>query len=328
MRNLRAGWLLLGWLGLLLGGGCAGSKSFLNLNWSGKKIPEASAENPVVRMVCIWEPAEGRGLDGLPTRGFAGQIMFFTAGEATPVRADGNVRIYLYDEGGLQAQQAKPLHQFDYLNGAWTTHLRLGMLGPVYQVFIPYVRKHPYRAKCALRVRFQPDYGGPPVYSEVVSITLPGPEPKQADKEKKRQESGTKKPQLSIRRFSLPLTRGGAVNQAGALGSTTAVADTAKATSPGSSAAGQVSPQRVQELLQRLRGHRLRPRQEKTNSPQDQPAAASAPGVLSRLSAPGPVVLSPAGDSTRGNGSGRVPETGDSAAPGSVSRRFQLRPAQ
>ncbi len=163
-------------LGIVLSVGCSAPGAFLK-RWRSEDIPAAGADNPVVKIICIWEPAEGPGLDGLPTRGLAGQILFFTAGEPTPVRADGDVRIYLYDHQGAQAQPGKPIHQFDYLGDAWTTHLRLGLLGPTYQVFVPYVRKHPYRAKCALRVRFQPKYGGPPVFSELVTVTLPGPTP-------------------------------------------------------------------------------------------------------------------------------------------------------
>ena len=305
---------------LLLGGGCAGTKSFLN--WNREEVPEASAQNPVVRIIAIWEPAEGNGLDGLPTRGFAGQIMFFTAGESTPVRADGDVRIYLYDEQGNQTQRAKPLHQFDYINGAWTTHLRLGMLGPVYQVFVPYVRKHPYRARCVLRVRFKPKYGGPPVYSEAVTITLPGPTPPKKRQQQAKEGAPQGNQQLSVRRFSVPLSRAAEVTSQ-------PHASVLARPSSGANFAAKPSPERVQQLLKRLQGHRLRPRRK--TSP-GQPSAAPTPvrtQVLSALRAPGPVVpqaAKSAGPLTTSQG--KLPGAGSSEPANTLgARRFQLRPA-
>src|SRR5690606_19225612 len=47
-------------------------------------------------------------------------------------------------------------------------------LGSAYQVFVPYVRKGPWQAHCALRVRFTPKEGRP-IFSDLVHVTLPGP---------------------------------------------------------------------------------------------------------------------------------------------------------
>lgn len=153
--------------------GCAGTEL---LNWRWHNVPRASDDNPVVRILCIWEPAEGTGLDGLPTRGFAGQMFFFTAGSPIPVRVDGDVRVYLFDNYGTPDEQSKPIHQFDFIDDAWTIHLHKGTLGPSYHVFVPYVRKHPYQVSCGLRVRLKPP-SGPALFSDMVHVTLPGPEP-------------------------------------------------------------------------------------------------------------------------------------------------------
>ena len=151
--------------------GCAGTGL---LNWQGSQMPQADETHPVRRIVCIWEPAEGTGLDGLPTRGFAGRILFFAAGNRSPVRVNGDVRIYLFDDEGTPAQRAKPIHQFDFLGNAWTIHLQESTLGLAYQVFIPYVGKQPWQTRSALRVRFVPKHGQT-IFSEMVRVTLPGP---------------------------------------------------------------------------------------------------------------------------------------------------------
>ncbi|MEX1095294.1 MAG: hypothetical protein WED34_04560 [Planctomycetales bacterium] len=167
---------------LFLASGCAGTSL---LAWKkAADIPTADEKHPVMQIVCVWEPSEGHGVDGLPTRGFAGQIMFFTRHNPTPVMVNGDVRIYEYDDQGTLDEQGKPLHQFDFLGESWTAHFRHSPLGPSYQVFIPYMRKSPWLTHCALRVRLTPP-GGRPLFSDLVHVTLPGPlrKPSEIDSE-------------------------------------------------------------------------------------------------------------------------------------------------
>ena len=50
----------------------------------------------------------GRGLDDLPARGFAGQIAFFSGESSTPVEAEGDVEILLFDDqGGRQVREVR-----------------------------------------------------------------------------------------------------------------------------------------------------------------------------------------------------------------------------
>ncbi len=127
----------------------------------------------VREIICLWEPAEGVGLDGLPTRGFAGQLLFFEPGGDQPVRVEGDVRIYVFDNQGTVEEQSKPLHQFDFPAAVWHTFARDTNLGPAYQVFVPYTRKGRHAADCAVRVRFTAE-SRLPIYSKLTSVALPG----------------------------------------------------------------------------------------------------------------------------------------------------------
>ncbi len=169
-NTLRFGSLAVVGLLLALGSGCSGLPI---LKSKRAQIPEANSKNPVVRVISVWEPSEGQGLDGLPTRGFAGQLLFFTPGNNSPVRVNGDVRIYLFDDQGTPEERSKPIHQFDFVGDAWTVHLQNGALGPSYHLFIPYTKRHPYQCRCSLRARLTPK-DGPPVFSETVQITLRG----------------------------------------------------------------------------------------------------------------------------------------------------------
>lgn len=163
--------------------GCAG---FQWIDWNKTKVVEATANNPVSRIICIWEPAEGHGLDGLPTRGVAGQILFFTKQHPQPVMVEGDVRVYLFNDRGPPEERSKPIHQFEFLGDAWTVHAQHSSLGPAYNVFIPYVRKNNEQVTCGLQIRLTPK-AGPTMFSQMVHVTLPG----SIDDEQQKQRMGS-----------------------------------------------------------------------------------------------------------------------------------------
>lgn len=163
----------LGFLCTLLAVLASGCHQFDLFRRESAKLPEATAEHPVVEALCLWEAADGTGLDGLPCRGFAGQILFFAAGHAAPVRANGHIRIYVFDDQGDYEEQQRPIHQFDFDGAAFQKFLADTNVGAAYQIFVPYTRKGNHRATCSLRVRLTPEHGSP-VYSKMASIILPG----------------------------------------------------------------------------------------------------------------------------------------------------------
>ena len=161
---------------------CGGAGCGLPKQWhsAADKLPQATPDNPVVDMFCVWEAAEGQGPDGLPTRGFAGKITFFTRKVPTGVRVDGDVRVYVFDDQSPPEERSKPIHQWDFIGDAWKIHLQNSSLGPSYSVFIPYTRKGGRQANCALRVRLTPPVGAP-LYSETVAVLMPGTKTKPAE---------------------------------------------------------------------------------------------------------------------------------------------------
>lgn len=154
------------------GSGCT---SAINLTPWKERLPRSTPQDPVVEILGLWQPAEGTGLDGLPARGFAGQLLFFNRSNKSPVKVDGDVRIYVFDDYGPVDVQARPIDQFDFIEDTWQAHLHIGTLGPSYNVFIPYSRKeNRNQVKCSLRLRLKPE-DGPIVFSEMVDVALPGP---------------------------------------------------------------------------------------------------------------------------------------------------------
>ena len=145
---------------LLAASGCASIPFF------GKtaKFEQADAKNPAVEILTLWQCTEGPGPQGVPIRGFAGQIYFFTQNKGAPVLVNGKVRIYVFDDHGTAQEQGRPIGEYDFNSANWNARAQRSSLGPGYSVFIPYPRNDFHQATCSLRVRFVPAVG-PTIYS-------------------------------------------------------------------------------------------------------------------------------------------------------------------
>jgi len=149
----------------------------------------------VSRILCLWEVAEGQGLDGNASRGFAGQILFFGYGDPSPVPVKGTVKIYEYDNYDSADLNPAPVHTFIFDNGGWNAHVTEGTLGYSYNVFIPYTVPNPDKAECGLKVEFIPDEGRS-VSSPYTSIQLSGRQARRAETAVRRDvvKNGTTQP--------------------------------------------------------------------------------------------------------------------------------------
>jgi hypothetical protein len=162
-------------IALVVAGSAAGCAS-LSLPFGGEKreIVHATQANPVMEIMTLWEAGEGRGLDNLPTRGFAGQVLFFTYKHPTPARVDGHVTVYVFDDQGENEEQSRPLFQHTFSSEEWKSLSLQTNLGTAYQLFVPYTRKGTHTAHCSLRIKFEPADGGPAVYSKMTNVVLEG----------------------------------------------------------------------------------------------------------------------------------------------------------
>ena len=181
MRNTAIFRLALVYLAACLAG-CASTNL---LHFSKNEFPRSGPKNPVVRIVGLWQAAEGIEVNN-SSRGFSGQILFFANEGSQPVQVDGEVRFYVFDDQGTEEEQVKPLHQYDYPAESWNALLGKGPLGATYSVFVPYPRPGFHQANCMLRVRYTPKQG-PTIYSEMISIVLQGTKPKTTAQREKEQ---------------------------------------------------------------------------------------------------------------------------------------------
>lgn len=162
-------------LTVVLSSGCSSSlvQSSKSVLKSPMSLVSSRATKPVAKILCLWEAAEGQGLDEKPARGFAGQIMFFTYGDPSPIKVDGTVRIYEYANYNADEEEPEPIHEFVFESTAWNMHRAEGTLGHSYNVFLPYILKGSGRANCALRVEIE-DRNGKKTSASFTEIALSG----------------------------------------------------------------------------------------------------------------------------------------------------------
>lgn len=162
---------------LMVTTGCSTS-SFMKTSGAILKAPMnmmagTSNSQSIGKILCLWEAAEGQGLDEKPSRGFAGQVMFFEHGNPTPVKVAGQIAIYQYKDYDPDAEEHTLLHTFKFDSEAWQVHRANGTLGDSYNVFLPYVEKHKERTTCALRVELTLE-NGQKISSPYTEVTLAG----------------------------------------------------------------------------------------------------------------------------------------------------------
>lgn len=159
--------------------GCSSSGSFFQspgevIRDPGRLVGRPHIEKNVMRIVTIWEPAHGKGLDDRNARGFAGQILFFGPGGESGARVRGKVSISIFDHYDKDADTDPVLlHKFEFDAEAWEVHRGEGTLGHSYSVFIPYTNKHKDQVNCAMKVELLQEDGSR-VSSQETEVLLPG----------------------------------------------------------------------------------------------------------------------------------------------------------
>lgn len=128
--------------------GCAAVNMSALTFWAADKPVDT-----VSSIMGLWQPGEGRDPQGMPSRGFAGQIFFFTHGNEAPVKVTGSVKVYVFDDQGTAEEQRKPIHIYEFDEGSWNAYCTKTNIGYAYQVFIPYPKTGDHRAVCSLRVK-------------------------------------------------------------------------------------------------------------------------------------------------------------------------------
>lgn len=144
----------------------------------GLKTPDLSALKPAgppTSAVAAWSYCVEHRDDGDPRRGFGGRVYFYDQDARRPVKIDGNVVVYAYDESVCSPDDPEPtrrhLFEKDEVKGAYVK----SKLGHSYNFFVPWDSDtvNGESKKVSLIVRYVPKKGSS-VMTQQTAVYMPG----------------------------------------------------------------------------------------------------------------------------------------------------------
>jgi hypothetical protein len=166
-------WPKFRWLAValpVLAFGCAQ----LDLNQS-VKWPFMREEEPGIpdRVMAMWTDTVLTHSEHPPTRGFGGRLMFYGADGTEPIKVDGSLVVYAFDERGGDSDDVKPDRKYVLTPEQLAKHHSESEMGHSYSVWLPWDEVGGTQKEISLIVRFLPVDGGL-VIGEPSKHLLPG----------------------------------------------------------------------------------------------------------------------------------------------------------
>jgi hypothetical protein len=109
----------------------------------------------------------------VPVRGFGGRIMFYADGKKDPIKVNGTLVVYAFDESNRDSANVKPDRKFVFTKEQLATHYSKSKLGHSYSVWLPWDNAGGDQKEISLIARFMPEKGNL-VVSEPIRQLLPG----------------------------------------------------------------------------------------------------------------------------------------------------------
>lgn len=160
--------------------GCASSKKSWKYARSGdfKRAVGLESDKPLPpeipnRIVSTWTDTVLQRTGQTPQRGFGGRLMFFMPGSKDPVRVDGQLVVYAFDETDREKHETHPTRKYVFPREEFARHESESQLGPSYSVWLPWDEVGGNMKQISLIAKFEP-HGGTFVMGEQTKHLLPG----------------------------------------------------------------------------------------------------------------------------------------------------------
>ena len=168
-RSRRSCLLLL--LALAPSAGCSAWQKTKPYVWPWGADSEPQAPSKVVAM---WTDSVAYPGNRSPLRGFGARLMFYGKDGSKPVKVDGSLVVYGFDETDRKASNTKPDQKFVFTAEEFAKHYSKSDIGHSYSVWVPWDTAGGPQTSVSLIVRFMPKDGNV-VVSEQTTQVLPGP---------------------------------------------------------------------------------------------------------------------------------------------------------
>ena len=133
------------------------------------------------RVTAYWNDAVATTAGQPAVRGFGGRLMFYESKSDSPVKIDGTLIVYAFDETNRDPNNCKPDCKYVFTPEQLPKHYSKTKVGHSYSVWLPWDTAGGMQKEITLIVRFEPKYGAPVIgdqFKEILPGTLP---PSKAD---------------------------------------------------------------------------------------------------------------------------------------------------
>jgi hypothetical protein len=125
------------------------------------------------RVTALWNDAVATTAGQTPVRGFGGRLMFYEGKSDIPVKVDGTLIVYAFDETNRDPNNCKPDCKYVFPAEALPKHYSKSKVGHSYSVWLPWDKAGGMQKDITLIVRFEPKIGAPVIGDQLKEV-LPG----------------------------------------------------------------------------------------------------------------------------------------------------------
>jgi hypothetical protein len=125
------------------------------------------------RIVTSWTDTILYQPNQVPTRGFGGRLLFYSGEKPEPIKVDGTLTVYVFDETNRDLNNVRPDRKYVFTKEQLAAHYSKSKLGHSYSVWLPWDEVGGLQKELSLIARFTTDKGGVVVGEQTKQI-LPG----------------------------------------------------------------------------------------------------------------------------------------------------------
>lgn len=155
---------------LAMASGCASWKMNKPISWP---LGDDKPKTPD-KIVAIWTDTVLYKPDKTQERGFGGRLMFYQAKNERPVKVDGSIVVYAFDETNRAPNNPKPDRKYVFTPDQIPAHYSKSKIGHSYSVWLPWDEVGGPQKEISLVVRFEPKGATGLVMGEPARQLLPG----------------------------------------------------------------------------------------------------------------------------------------------------------
>ncbi len=166
--RILCGLPLLAWL--VLATGCSHFDMSRRIPWKADTSDHPRQAN---KIMATWTDAVSHNPSRTPQRGFGGRVMFFEVDNDKPVKVEGDLVVYVFDEEGRKPTNRKPDRKYVFPAETLEHHYSESKIGHSYSVWLPWDDVGGPQKEVSLIVRLESKEGAP-VVSQQSKIVLRG----------------------------------------------------------------------------------------------------------------------------------------------------------